>query len=364
MIDRLRLGYVVDFVDIGIGGLRWYTFNVADAAISIAIVLLLAGRPSSRGLPGSDERTERRGPADGRRRVERVEGDRAVDPLGGGRRPDAARARRVRRGRVDRYVADATGLSRSYVQKLIADGRLTADGVPLKANTIVRPGRRASARRPGAGRRWTSRPSRESRSTIVYEDDDLLIIDKPAGLVVHPSPGHTGGTLVNALLRATAAASCGGIAGVQRPGIVHRLDRDTSGLLMVARHDAAQASLDGPAQGAPHQEDVPGPRPAARSSAAVGRIEAPIGRDPKHRTRMAVVPDGRPSVDRLPRPRAVRRLDAPRARPRDRADPPDPGPSRGDRPPGRRRPGLRRPAPRGAGRTASSACSCTPGGSS
>ena len=77
---------------------------------------------------------------------------------------------------------------------------------------------------------------------VVYEDDDLLIVDKPAGLVVHPAPGHRRGTLVNALL-ATQATTYGGIAGVARPGIVHRLDRDTSGLLMVARHDAAQASL-------------------------------------------------------------------------------------------------------------------------
>ena len=76
---------------------------------------------------------------------------------------------------------------------------------------------------------------------VVYEDDDILIVDKPAGLVVHPSAGHEGGTLVNALL--ARGTRYGGIAGVQRPGIVHRLDRDTSGLLMVAKDDRAQASL-------------------------------------------------------------------------------------------------------------------------
>src|SRR5665811_2189643 len=81
------------------------------------------------------------------------------------------------------------------------------------------------------------------RLSIVYEDADILIIDKPSGLVVHPAPGHASGTLVNALLGRAGGAEYGGIAGVRRPGIVHRLDRDTSGLLMVARHDLAQASL-------------------------------------------------------------------------------------------------------------------------
>jgi 23S rRNA pseudouridine1911/1915/1917 synthase len=130
---------------------------------------------------------------------------------------------------------------------------------------------------------------------VVYEDDDLLIVDKPAGLVVHPAPGHPGGTLVNALLAHGGGSGWGGIAGVQRPGIVHRLDRDTSGLLMVARRDSAQASLMGQLKARRIKKTylalVHG-----NVSAAVGRIEAPLGRDPRHRTRMAVVPDGRPSV--------------------------------------------------------------------
>jgi 23S rRNA pseudouridine1911/1915/1917 synthase len=138
-------------------------------------------------------------------------------------------------------------------------------------------------------------PAPEIPLQIVYEDDDLLILDKPAGLVVHPSPGHSGGTLVNALLAHGDGSTWGGIAGVQRPGIVHRLDRDTSGLLMVARHDAAQASIMGQLKARrvkkTYQALVLG-----NVAAAVGRIEAPIGRDPKHRTKMAVVPDGRPSV--------------------------------------------------------------------
>lgn len=197
-------------------------------------------------------------------------------------------------GRVDRYVADATGLSRSYVQKLISDGRLTAGGEPLRANTIVGAGTELRLDVPAAIALELS-PSPEIALRVVYEDEDLLIIDKPAGLVVHPAPGHASGTLVNALLAHGDGSAWGGIAGVQRPGIVHRLDRDTSGLLMVARHDKAQASLMAQLKARrikkTYQALVMG-----SVAASVGRIEAPIGRDPRHRTRMGVVPHGRPSV--------------------------------------------------------------------
>ena len=198
------------------------------------------------------------------------------------------------RGRVDRYVADATGLSRSYVQKLISDGRLTSAGAALRANAIVGAGTELRLEIPEPTP-LDMNPAPEIQLDVVYQDDDFLIIDKPAGLVVHPAPGHADGTLVNALLAHGGGSAWGGIAGVQRPGIVHRLDRDTSGLLMVARNDRAQASLMAQLKARRIKKTylalVQG-----SVSAAVGRIEAPIGRDPKHRTRMAVVPDGRPSV--------------------------------------------------------------------
>ena len=195
--------------------------------------------------------------------------------------------------RVDRFVADVSGLSRSYVQRLIGEGRLTLDGRALRANAALRPGSRLTLEVPAAVALETL--GEAIPLTVVYEDADLLIIDKPAGLVVHPSPGHASGTLVNALLGRSGGAEYGGIAGVQRPGIVHRLDRDTSGLIMVAKHDAAQASL---------MAQLKARRVAktylalvlGRVVANAGRIEAPIGRDPRHRTRMAVVSDGRPSV--------------------------------------------------------------------
>ena len=175
---------------------------------------------------------------------------------------------------------------------------------------------------------------------VVYEDADLLIVNKPAGLVVHPSAGHDSGTLVNALLGMGSDLAPGGIAGVQRPGIVHRLDRDTSGLLMVARTDAAQGSLQAQLKARRVKKTYLALVQGAVAAAA-GRIEAPIGRDPGRRTRMAVVPDGRQSTTGYRvRERfagwTLLELDLdqwPHA--------PDPRPPRGDRPPGRRRRAVR-----------------------
>jgi 23S rRNA pseudouridine1911/1915/1917 synthase len=198
-------------------------------------------------------------------------------------------------GRIDRFVADATGLSRSHVQRLITDGRLTVEGVPVRANTVVPAGTEVRLDVPEPTPLDLA-PSTDINLSIVYEDDDLLIVDKPAGLVVHPSPGHhAGDTLVNALLARAGGAEYGGIAGVARPGIVHRLDRDTSGLLTVAKHDTAQASLMTQLKARRIRKTYQA-LVAGEVAAAVGRIEAPVGRDPKHRTRMAVVPDGRPSI--------------------------------------------------------------------
>ncbi len=198
-------------------------------------------------------------------------------------------------GRVDLAVAAMAGISRAHAQRLLSDGRATVDGVP----------RRASDRLVG-GERLTVTLSAPADPTLVpesiplrvaYEDADLLVVDKPAGMVVHPSAGHQTGTLVHALMgRAIERGeSLGSIAGVGRPGIVHRLDRDTSGLLVVAKSDAAQASLMRQFEAREVEKEyvalVRGPAPAAR-----GRIEAPVGRDPHDRQRMAVVAGGRSAV--------------------------------------------------------------------
>jgi 23S rRNA pseudouridine1911/1915/1917 synthase len=196
--------------------------------------------------------------------------------------------------RADRWATDLSGLSRSHVQRLISAGRLTAAGAALKANTIVSPGAVLELRIPPPS---PAEPQGEPELplAVVYEDDDLLIVDKPAGLDVHPAPGHGSGTLVNALLGRGPSLAPGGIAGVQRPGIVHRLDRDTSGLLMVARTDAAQASLQAQLK-ARRVKKTYLALVQGSVSAGAGRIEAPVGRDPGRRTRMAVTPGGRPST--------------------------------------------------------------------
>jgi 23S rRNA pseudouridine1911/1915/1917 synthase len=194
-------------------------------------------------------------------------------------------------GRVDRFVADMSGLSRSYVQKLITEGHVTSAGGPIKANEPVAWGEVLELEIPEP--RPLELTPEAIPISVVYEDADLLIVDKASGLVVHPAPGHQGGTLVNALL--ARDTEYGGIAGVQRPGIVHRLDRDTSGLLMVAKDDRAQASLMAQLKA----RGVKKTYLALVQGAVVatsGRVEAPIGRDPHHRTRMAVVPTGRPAV--------------------------------------------------------------------
>ena len=198
--------------------------------------------------------------------------------------------------RADRFMADASGLSRAMVQKLIADGLLTADGNRMRSRDHVTPGALMELEVPDP-RPETENLPEDIPLDIVYQDADVLIVNKPAGLVVHPAPGHPTGTLVNALLALDLEDGAGlaTVGGVERPGIVHRLDRDTSGLLMVARTDAGQVGL---------QAQLKARRIHKRYLALVqgsvvaqlGRIEAPIGRDPKHRQRMAVVPDGRPSV--------------------------------------------------------------------
>jgi 23S rRNA pseudouridine1911/1915/1917 synthase len=195
--------------------------------------------------------------------------------------------------RADRVVADAAGLSRSQVQRLIGEGRLTLAGRPLKSNTLVESGASLELEIPAAP---PSGVAAEAVPLVVrYEDDDVLVIDKPAGMVTHPAPGHGTGTLVNALLGRDGSAAYGTVAGADRPGIVHRLDRDTSGLLLIARNDHAQRALMAQLRGRRVKKTylalVHGTPPAE-----VGRIEAPIGRDQHRRTRMAVASEGRPST--------------------------------------------------------------------
>lgn len=187
--------------------------------------------------------------------------------------------------RVDRYVAERVPeLSRAQVQRLLEEGTVTVEGVVPKASYRVRPGDVILVRVPPPAP--TDLIPEPMPLEVLYEDDDLVAINKPAGLAVHPSPGHPSGTLVNALLAHCADLS--GIGGALRPGIVHRLDKDTSGLILVAKHDAAHRHLQSQFKGRSVSKIylalVEGQLTPAR-----GRIEAPLGRDPRQRKRMRVI---------------------------------------------------------------------------
>lgn len=194
-------------------------------------------------------------------------------------------------GRLDKYLADRIPeLSRSAAQRLIDDGQVTVNGEPVKASYKVQRGDLVVV--PLLAEETTELLAEAIPLKVVYEDEVLLVVDKPPGMVVHPAPGHSSGTLVNALLAHSPEL---GRSADTRPGIVHRLDRDTSGLILAAKsektrralqqqfkerqvHKAYLVLLDGHLQ------------------PAWGRIEAPVGRDPRHRQRMAILPGGREAV--------------------------------------------------------------------
>ncbi len=198
-------------------------------------------------------------------------------------------------GRFDLSVAAVGGISRAHAQRLIGDGRALVEGGRARSSDRLRGGERISVEL-SAPPDPTLVPE-AIPLTVAYEDATMLIVDKPAGMVVHPSAGHSSGTLVHALLgRARAHGEpLGAIAGMERPGIVHRLDKETSGLLLVAKTDAAQASLMQQFGERTIEKEylalVRGAPPARR-----GRIEAPVGRDPRDRQRMAVVAGGREAI--------------------------------------------------------------------
>jgi 23S rRNA pseudouridine1911/1915/1917 synthase len=190
--------------------------------------------------------------------------------------------------RLDRFLADQVGVSRTQSARLIAAGRVVVEGQVARASRLLARGEVVAVTLPEREPPRQLVPS-DIALTVVFEDEYLAVIDKPAGLVVHPAPGHWDGTLVNALV-ARGTTLAGGAEG--RPGIVHRLDRETSGLIIVAKTDLAHRRL-----GA-----MIAARRVARVYAALVwghldrsplQIEAPIGRDLRDRKRMAILPQGR-----------------------------------------------------------------------
>ena len=195
--------------------------------------------------------------------------------------------------RADQYLAGVLdGLTRSAAQKLLEEGRVLRRGKALKKNDKLQAGDEVAVCIPDPTP--VEIVPQDIPLDVVYEDEDVIVVNKPSGLVVHPAPGHPDGTLVNALLH-HCGSSLSGIGGEKRPGIVHRIDRDTSGLIIAAKNDAAHLGLS--AQLSDHT--------LARTYECLvvgnlredsGTVDAPIGRHPSDRKKMAVVAGGRPAV--------------------------------------------------------------------
>ena len=210
--------------------------------------------------------------------------------------------------RLDVLLSEQSDLTRSRVAALMEEGHVTVDGTPVtKAGLKAKPGQTIILTIPAP--KPAVPEAQDIPLTILYEDNDLAVVVKPCGMVVHPAAGNADGTLVNALLH--HLDSLGGIGGELRPGIVHRLDKDTSGLLLVAKNDAAQLALSEQlsartmekhyralVEGAPREDS--------------GRIEAAIARSKKDRKKMAVDDEGREALTEwtvLQRGRGVALLD-------------------------------------------------------
>ena len=195
--------------------------------------------------------------------------------------------------RLDKFLADRNpNLSRSRIKRLISEGMVSVDGAPRNAGFRLRAGQSVLMKLPDEPAPAYMMPQNIPLS-IVHEDDDLLVVDKPAGMPVHPGVGHPDSTLVNALLGMYPAI--GAVGGAARPGLVHRLDKDTSGLIVVSRNDRAHESLT-----AQFKQRTVAKLYLALVVGALAPpeavIEAPIGRDPNDRKKMAIVENGRQST--------------------------------------------------------------------
>ncbi len=194
--------------------------------------------------------------------------------------------------RIDRYLADVQDLSRSFLQKILKDGEVAVNGKSVKANYKLREGDRIEFEVPEAVEPDIA--AEDIPLSILYEDADVLVVDKPKGMVVHPAAGHYSRTLVNAVMY-HCKGELSGINGVLRPGIVHRIDRDTTGSIIICKNDMAHNEI-----ARQLKEHSINRRYRAIVTGVLkddeGTIEGAIGRDKKDRKKMAITADGKPAV--------------------------------------------------------------------
>ena len=196
--------------------------------------------------------------------------------------------------RLDRFLADrCADLSRTRIKRIIADGDVAVDGRAQNAGFRLRPGQSVAIVVPDPAP--THMLPQKIPLDVIYDDEDLLIVDKPAGMPVHPGVGHPDSTLVNAALGLDS--TIGSVGGAMRPGLVHRLDMDTSGLIAIAKTDRAHSSITGQLRDRTVNKGYLA-LVAGTLSPAEAVIDAPIGRDPRNRKKMAIVEDGRPASTR------------------------------------------------------------------
>ena len=299
LVDRVNLGYVTDFVALGF----WPVFNLADASIVVGITMLAWLFIFSKSAPSSTT------PVDSREPSNAITGE-GVSPwldaptvavasfddveatVGSGEeKREFTRELTIAEGggRLDQFLAAMiSDLTRSRIQRLIEEGHVRLNEEYAKPAQPVKAGDHISIRVPPPAP--IHLVPQNIPLNVVYQDEELLVVDKPAGMTVHPAPGHRTGTLVNALLALNPGLQ--GIGGALRPGIVHRLDKDTSGLIVVAQNDHAHQHLSRQLKA---REVTKGylALVMGKVEPAQGTIAAPIGRDTRNRKRMAIVEDGR-----------------------------------------------------------------------
>lgn len=194
--------------------------------------------------------------------------------------------------RIDRFLADSQDLTRSFLQKILKEGEVIVNGKSVKANYKLRKGDRIEFEIPEAVE--PDIVAEDIPLSILYEDADVLVVDKPKGMVVHPAAGHYSRTLVNAVMY-HCKGELSGINGVLRPGIVHRIDRDTTGSIIICKNDMAHNEI-----ARQLKEHSINRRYRAIVTGVLkdeeGMIEGAIGRDKKDRKKMAITADGKPAV--------------------------------------------------------------------